>query len=228
MSCITCWIGSRRLPGRAWPRRPSVSFRSCAFASTRPRPVSPPSVRCCWITTPSGRTPSRPVRISGRWPSSSWSRRRPEALVARRDGLSEEPLEETAGSVWRGEPRLGVRGAMGFEALPVVRQLSRKPDLPVKLTRARIGTLSTCRIELASLRGLDFTREGFAQVAKQIRGEGRELVAIRAAVRLRRGTPLALAQLDEKVQRRHLHRFFDALRSEEHTSELQSPCNLVC
>src|SRR5215467_9044175 len=119
-----------------------------------------------------------------------------------------------------------MRGAMGFEALPVVRQLSRKPDLTVK--RARVGTLSTCRIELASLRGLDFTREGFAQVAKQIRGERRELVAIRAAVRLRRGTPLALAQLDEKVQRRHLDCFFDALRSEEHTSELQSPCNLVC
>src|SRR5262249_24668875 len=68
-----------------------------------------------------------------------------------------------------------------------------------------------CRIELASLGGLDFTREGFAQVAKQIRGERRELVAIRAAVRLRRGTTLALAQLDEEVQRCHLDRFFDAL-----------------
>src|SRR5215472_15771550 len=83
---------------------------------------------------------------------------------------------------------------MGFEALPVVRQLSRKPDLPVKLTRARIGALSTCRIELASPRGIDLTREGFAQVAKQILGERRELVAIRAAVRLRRGTTDALAE----------------------------------
>ena len=115
---------------------------------------------------------------------------------------------------------------MGFEALPVVRQLSRKPDLSVKLTRARIGTLSTCRIELASLRGLDFTREGFAQVAKQIRGEGRELVAIRAAVRLRRGTSLALAQLDEKVQRRHLHRFFDAL-GELRLDALAEPARIV-
>src|SRR5262249_26862647 len=153
----------------------------------------------------------RPVRISGRWPSSSWSRRRPGAPVARRDGLSEEPLEETAGSVWRGEPRLGVRGAMGFEALPVVRQLSRKPDLPVKLTLAPLCALSTCRIELAPPRGIALTREGSAQVAKQILGERRELVAIRAAVRLRRGTTLALAELDEEVQRRHLHRLFDAL-----------------
>ena len=115
---------------------------------------------------------------------------------------------------------------MDFEALPVVRQLSRKPDLPVKLTRARIGPLSTCRIELASLRGLDFTREGFAQVAKQIRGEGREFVAIRAAVRLRRGATLALAQLDKEVQRRHLDRFFDAL-GELRLDALAEPARIV-
>ena len=100
---------------------------------------------------------------------------------------------------------------MGLEALPVVRQLSRKPDLSAELTEAGIGALSTGRIELASLRGLDLSREGLAEVPKQIRGERRELVAIRAAVRLRRGPALVLAQLDEEMQRRHLHRFLDAL-----------------
>src|SRR2546426_4857869 len=34
-------------------------------------------------------------------------------------------------------------------------------------------------------------------------------------------------RLYEAVQRRALRRF-DLVRSEEHTSELQSPCNLVC
>src|SRR2546426_5358664 len=39
---------------------------------------------------------------------------------------------------------------------------------------------------------------------------------------------LGRALLDEKRDEQALEAFRRALRSEEHTSELQSPCNLVC
>src|SRR5690349_4247393 len=119
-----------------------------------------------------------------------------------------------------------MRGAMGLEALPVIRQLSREPDLPVELAGADTGALFTCRIELASLRGVDLAREGLAEVPQQIRGERRKLVAIRAAVRLRRRTALALPQFDEQMQSRHLHRFLDAL-AELRLDALAQPARII-
>src|SRR5215831_8801995 len=195
MSCTTCWIGSLRPPGLAWPRRPSGNSPICVLASMRPRPGSLLSARCYSTTTPNGRMPSQPVRISGRWPNSSWSRRRQGAPVARR------------------------------EALPVVRQLSREPDLPVELTGTAVGALPR-RVELASLTLSELALERLAQVAEQIHGEQGELAAIRLAVRLRSGTALALAQLHEQMEGGHLDGFLDTL-NELRLDALAEPARVV-
>jgi len=43
--------------------------------------------------------------------------------------LAEQSLEKTARPVGSSEAQLGMSGAVGFEALPVVRKLPREKDL---------------------------------------------------------------------------------------------------
>src|SRR5262249_22902297 len=64
------------------------------------------------------------------------------------------------------------------------------------------------------------------QVAKQIRGEQGELVAIGPAVRLRSRTALALAQLHEQMEGGHLDGFLDAV-DELRLDALAEPARVV-
>src|SRR5215470_17316771 len=88
-----------------------------------------------------------------------------------------------------------MRGAMGLEPLPVVGKLPREEDLSLDSPRAWIRDADAGTVELG----------------KEIRGQHGEFVAVGAVVAFRSGSVLALAELDEQMERRHLHGFLDAL-----------------
>lgn len=104
-----------------------------------------------------------------------------------------------------------MRGAMGLEPLPVVGKLPRQEDLPLYSTRAWVRDAGADPFELGPLGGGQLRLEGLVEIGKEIRGKHGEFVAVGAVVAFRSGSVLALAELDEQVERRHLHGFLDAL-----------------
>ena len=104
-----------------------------------------------------------------------------------------------------------MRGAMGLEPLPVVGKLPREEDLSLDSPRAWIRDADAGTVELGPLGGSQLGLEGLVEIGKEIRGKHGEFVAVGAVVAFRSGSVLALAELDEQVERRHLHGFLDAL-----------------
>src|SRR5256885_10451852 len=109
------------------------------------------------------------------------------------------------------------------DALPIYRVDFSEEDEPKGFVLAEVAR-GSCRWEFVPVQArpfltIDARAEGDDPTARVLQAIYRHGDKIRqSVVRLRtKGPRAALGQLDD-----------DQLRSEEHTSELQSPCNLVC
>ena len=99
-----------------------------------------------------------------------------------------------------------------FQALPVVGQLPGEEDLAAQLTRARIGAPSPRPLQIRAPVRIETGFEGPPEMLEEVAGQGVELLTVPTAVTLRRRPVVPLSELDEQVERGHLHRLFDALR----------------
>ena len=99
-----------------------------------------------------------------------------------------------------------------FEALPVVGQLPSEEDLAAQLTRARIGAPGPRPLQVRAALRIEQSVEGPPKMREEVASQGLELLTVGTAVRLRRRAVAPLAELDEQVERGHLHRLFDTLR----------------
>lgn len=102
-------------------------------------------------------------------------------------------------------------GAVGFEALPVIRKPLGEENLSAQPPGARVGGFGACPVECLSLVGSKLRLERFREVSQEIGGQRGELVPVVAALALRRRAIVASAELDQEVKRGHLHGFVDAL-----------------
>src|SRR5688500_19265627 len=83
-----------------------------------------------------------------------------------------------------------------------------------------MGTCSHHPLSLHDALPICFLRNGLSTPWRFKAGDGIRDIAVRGSLHLSNGTTLRTAALDGIGLTR--------IRSEEHTSELQSPCNLVC
>ena len=83
-------------------------------------------------------------------------------------------------------------GAVCLEALPVIRKLPRKEDLPAQPTGPRVGAPRARLVQLASLVGAEIRCERLSKRGQEIGRQRVEFVPIVAAIALRRGSAVPL------------------------------------
>src|SRR3989454_1011103 len=164
--------------------------------------------------------------------------RRAERLALERSATEAEALQLSA-------ERATVEAAHG-RAMAALSSLGAERERLQNALAAREGELATAEAALAdtrlgyvskssqleALRALETAREGYGAGVRAIFDAGASLAGVRGTVADLLEVPPGLeraveAVLGECLQWVVVDRFEHA-RSEEHTSELQSPCNLVC